>query len=156
MNLWERLEEGGAGMYFLLTVSILVLGIVLDLCFFHIKLFRSLKKFSIAKTLPFSERKWEEIYFFREREILWLGNLAAISTLLGLLGTVMGIHSAFESMKLYKQASPEIFASGISQALLTTIYGLMIAIPSTLAMHIYRTFLDSFDRRIEGYFREML
>ena len=85
MNLWERLEEGGAGMYFLLIVSILVLGIVLDLCFFHIKLFRSLKNVSTAKTLPFSEKEWEEIYFIREREILWLGNFAAISTLLGLL-----------------------------------------------------------------------
>ena len=106
--------------------------------------------------MPITIQEWEIIYFFREREILWLGNLAGISTLLGLLGTVLGIHSAFESMKQFKQASPEIFAGGISQALLTTIYGLMIAIPSILFMHVFRNFLDSLDKRVEGIFREML
>ncbi len=143
-------------MYFLLAVSILVLGLIIDLSFFHLQLFRSLSHARRSQSLPLSEQGWEDIYFYRDKEISWLGYLAAISTLLGLLGTVLGIHSAFESMKLYKQASPEIFASGISQALLTTIFGLMIAIPSTLAMHVFRTLLDSLDRRIEVYFREML
>jgi hypothetical protein len=151
-----RLEEGGSGMYFLLLVSILVLGIVLDLSYFHFQYFKITKQTLNEKKLPFTTQQWEIIFFFREREILWLGNLAGISTLLGLLGTVLGIHSAFESMKQFKQASPEIFAGGISQALLTTIYGLMIAIPSIISMHIFRNFLDSLDKRVEGIFREML
>ncbi len=143
-------------MYFLLLVSILVFGIVLDLSYFHFQYIKIINQSFKEKKLPFTIQEWEIIYFFREREILWLGNLAGISTLLGLLGTVLGIHSAFESMKLFKQASPEIFAGGISQALLTTIYGLMIAIPSILFMHVFRNFLDSLDKRVEGIFREML
>ena len=143
-------------MYFLLLVSILVFGIVLDLSYFHFQYIKIINQSLKEKKLPFTIQEWEIIYFFREREILWLGNLAGISTLLGLLGTVLGIHSAFESMKLFKQASPEIFAGGISQALLTTIYGLMIAIPSILFMHVFRNFLDSLDKRVEGIFREML
>jgi hypothetical protein len=143
-------------MYFLLFVSVLVLGIVLDLSYFHFQYFKLINHSKKEKKLPFGIEDWETIYFFREREVLWLGNLAGISTLLGLLGTVLGIHSAFENMKHFKQASPEIFAGGISQALLTTIYGLMIAIPSILAMHIFRNFLDSLDKRVEGIFREML
>ena len=143
-------------MYFLLLVSILVLGIVLDLSYFHFQYFKIINQSLKEKKMPITIQEWEIIYFFREREILWLGNLAGISTLLGLLGTVLGIHSAFESMKQFKQASPEIFAGGISQALLTTIYGLMIAIPSILFMHVFRNFLDSLDKRVEGIFREML
>lgn len=143
-------------MYFLLLVSILVLGIVVDLSYFHFKTFHLIKQSRKQKKIPFSMDEWDTILFFREREILWLGNLAGISTLLGLLGTVLGIHSAFESMKQFKQASPEIFAGGISQALLTTIYGLMIAIPSILTMHLFRNFLDSLDKQVEGIFREML
>ena len=148
MNLINRLEEGGTGMYFLLAVSVLSLGIIIDLGIFHLKTFRKINTSPLS--FPYAPNEWEKIIFFRESETQWLGNLAAISTLLGLLGTVMGIHSAFESMKLYKQASPEIFASGISQALLTTIYGLSIAIPSTIAMHIYRNLLDTLDRKFQG------
>ena len=127
-------------MYFLLGVSILVLGIILDLSYFHVKIRIQVKNKRLANI---SENELEKIIFSREIETQWLGNLAGISTLLGLLGTVLGIQVAFENMKVFKQASPEIFASGISEALLTTIFGLSIAIPSTLAMHVFRNLLDS-------------
>lgn len=133
-------------MYFLLGVSIVVLGILLDLAFFHWKTNRDYHK---KGKFPFSEDEFEKIFFLRETETQWLGNLAATSTLLGLLGTVLGIHSAFENMKIYKQASPEIFAAGISEALLTTIFGLSIAIPSTLGMYLFRNLLDSLALKVE-------
>lgn len=133
-------------MYFLLAVSVLVLGILLDLSYFH---WRTNRVFRDRGEFPFSEEEFESIFFMRESETQWLGNLAAISTLLGLLGTVLGIHSAFENMKIYKQASPEIFAAGISEALLTTIFGLSIAIPSTLGMYLFRNLLDGLALRVQ-------
>lgn len=92
---------------------------------------------------------WEDAYFLLDRRIDWLGNLAGISTLTGLLGTVIGIFSAFQEMQTVKQASIEVFASGISQALLTTILGLLIAVPSTLSMHIFRHYLEHLDWKIQ-------
>lgn len=133
-------------MFFLLGVSIVVLGILLDLAYFHWNTNRIYRK---KGEFPFAEDEFENIFFLRESETQWLGNLAAISTLLGLLGTVLGIHSAFENMKIYKQASAEIFAAGISEALLTTIFGLSIAIPSTLGMYLFRNLLDALSLRVQ-------
>ena len=56
-----------------------------------------------------------------------LGTIAVISPLLGLLGTVLGMIEVFFSFQ--DSASPSFMARGISQALLTTAYGLAIAIP---------------------------
>ncbi|MCB1156995.1 MAG: MotA/TolQ/ExbB proton channel family protein [Leptospiraceae bacterium] len=87
----------------------------------------------------------EKKLFLVEKKILWLSNLASLSTMLGLLGTVLGIYSAFQNMHAEKKASIEIFAGGISEALLTTIAGLCIAIPSMLAYHFLRNRLDSLE-----------
>lgn len=79
------------------------------------------------------------------RQIGWLSHLASLATLTGLLGTVLGIQSAFQSMQEMGKASIEIFASGISQALLTTIFGLSIAIPSTLFYHFFYDRLEKIE-----------
>ncbi|MEM7183137.1 MAG: MotA/TolQ/ExbB proton channel family protein [Spirochaetota bacterium] len=73
-----------------------------------------------------------------EQRVFWLSHIASLATLLGLLGTVLGIRESFEVMRLRGQASPEIFAGGISKALSTTIFGLSIAFPSLLFHHLFR------------------
>lgn len=55
--------------------------------------------------------------------------IAAISPLLGLLGTVVGILDSFETISKTGLGDPSSFASGISLALVTTVMGLVIAIP---------------------------
>ncbi len=55
--------------------------------------------------------------------------IAAISPLLGLLGTVVGILDSFETISKRGLGDPSSFASGISLALITTVMGLVIAIP---------------------------
>ena len=65
-----------------------------------------------------------------------LGTIAMISPLLGLLGTVVGMITAFTSLTEVSGANPDLLASGISQALITTALGLFIAVPG-LILHKY-------------------
>ncbi|HFU75561.1 MAG TPA: hypothetical protein ENK66_04870 [Arcobacter sp.] len=55
--------------------------------------------------------------------------VAAVAPLLGLLGTVTGMIETFQSITLFGTGDPKLMASGISQALMTTVLGLVVAIP---------------------------
>ena len=57
--------------------------------------------------------------------------IAALGPLLGLLGTVVGMIEVFQSITLYGTGDPKTMADGISQALVTTVWGLLAAIPLT-------------------------
>ena len=80
----------------------------------------------------------ERICFRTHSAILWLSRLASMATLLGLLGTVLGISQAFADMQVEGQAGPDVFAAGIYQALHTTIAGLILALPFLLAHHLLK------------------
>ena len=58
--------------------------------------------------------------------------MVALCPLLGLLGTVTGMINTFQAITLYGAGDPQIMAGGISQALVTTVLGLLVAIPLTL------------------------
>lgn len=58
--------------------------------------------------------------------------LAAVAPLLGLLGTVIGMIRTFQAITLYGTGDPQLMASGISEALVTTVLGLVAAIPLLL------------------------
>ncbi|WP_339651434.1 MotA/TolQ/ExbB proton channel family protein [Halopseudomonas pelagia] len=60
--------------------------------------------------------------------------LAAVAPLLGLLGTVTGMIATFQAITLFGTGDPKLMAEGISQALVTTVLGLVVAIP-LLFMH---------------------
>ena len=82
------------------------------------------------------EEKAIEVKFFLERNLNMLGTIATISPLLGLLGTVIGMITAFTGLSEVTGANPDALASGISQALITTAFGLFIAVPG-LVLHKY-------------------
>jgi biopolymer transport protein ExbB/TolQ len=86
-----------------------------------------------------------------ERRVFWLSNLSGISTLAGLLGTVIGIYISFQNMKASGNASAEVFADGISVALITTIAGLIIAIPSMLSFYILKHLLEVIEEKAYSY-----
>ncbi len=68
-----------------------------------------------------------------ERNLTTLGTIANISTLLGLLGTVLGNMEAFGLIGSNSAiGNMEVLASGISKALMTTAFGLIVAIPATI------------------------
>ena len=70
----------------------------------------------------------------------WIEDLAAIALLVGLLGTVLGMFSAFGGIAsdVAANAKPVVLAQGVSQAIVTTIFGLAIAILSLAAYAYFR------------------
>ena len=77
-----------------------------------------------------------------------LNTIGNISPLLGLLGTIIGMILAFESIATVGTGDPKVVADGISQALVTTASGLIVAIP-TIVAYRYLT------RRAEGALEQM-
>lgn len=67
-----------------------------------------------------------------EKRLLILGLFATVAPLLGLLGTVMGMIETFQSIALFGTGDPKLMSGGISQALVTTGLGLMVAVPIVL------------------------
>ncbi len=62
--------------------------------------------------------------------LLWVIKVVSVlSPLMGLLGTVTGMIQTFQSIMLYGAGDPKLMAGGISQALVTTMLGLIVAIP---------------------------
>ncbi len=71
-----------------------------------------------------------------ERFVDTLGTIAGVSTLLGLLGTISGMIEIFSVISTQSVVDPATLAGGISEALVTTLAGLSVAIP-TVVMHRY-------------------
>ena len=68
-----------------------------------------------------------------ERNLNMLGIIASISPLLGLLGTVVGMITVFANINLVDGTSnSDLLASGISEALITTAFGLLVAVPGLI------------------------
>jgi biopolymer transport protein ExbB len=67
-----------------------------------------------------------------QRGILFIKIISVVAPLLGLLGTVTGMIQTFQAITLYGAGDPTIMAGGISQALVTTVLGLVVAIPTVL------------------------
>lgn len=77
-----------------------------------------------------------------ERYLNTLGTIAAISPLLGLLGTVIGMIEVFTNLTLHGAGNVANLAGGISQALITTAAGLSVAIPSLMFYRYFRGRVD--------------
>jgi biopolymer transport protein ExbB len=77
-----------------------------------------------------------------ERYLNTLGTIAAISPLLGLLGTVIGMVTVFSAIMTHGVGNPAVLAGGISQALITTAAGLSVAIPALIGYRYLRGRVD--------------
>jgi biopolymer transport protein ExbB len=67
-----------------------------------------------------------------QRGILFIKVISVVAPLLGLLGTVTGMIQTFQAITLFGTGDPTVMAAGISQALVTTVLGLVVAIPTVL------------------------
>jgi biopolymer transport protein ExbB len=168
-NLRERIDQGGGIGYAIVVVAIL--GILLAIFRWIVLAFTSMKvraqmKSSTPKKgnplgrimLAYQEFKSEDLETLQLRlddavlkELPKLESglnvvkvLAAVAPLMGLLGTVIGMIVTFQAITLFGTGDPKLMAGGISQALVTTVMGLIAAIP-LLLLH---AFASSTARRI--------
>lgn len=84
-----------------------------------------------------------------ERYLNTLGTIAAISPLLGLLGTVIGMVLVFAAITTHGVGNPSVLAGGISQALITTAAGLTVAIPALIGYRYLRGRVDELVVKME-------
>ncbi len=78
-----------------------------------------------------------------ERYLDTLGTIAAVTPLLGLLGTVIGMVKVFTAITTHGVGNPTVLAGGIAEALITTAAGLTVAIPALIGYRYYRNKIDS-------------
>ncbi|MGI4854044.1 MAG: MotA/TolQ/ExbB proton channel family protein [Janthinobacterium lividum] len=91
-----------------------------------------------------------------ESQLTWLATIAAVAPFIGLLGTVMGIVDAFHGLGTQGAATLRAVAPGISEALITTAGGLVVAIPAVVGYNQLTARLKEFAARMDDFSRELL
>lgn len=84
-----------------------------------------------------------------ERYLNTLGTIAAVTPLLGLLGTVLGMIKVFTQIMIQGAGNTDVLAGGISQALITTAAGLSVAIPTYMFHRMFMRRVDSLVLNLE-------
>ena len=93
---------------------------------------------------------------FLERGLIWVSSVTTIAPLMGFLGTVSGMINAFEAIAASEQVNAKLVASGISEALITTATGLIIAIPATIGYNYFVSTIDRFVIEMEETAAELI
>lgn len=156
-DLGERIDQGGTVGYIILALGLVGLLLALErfvsLMLVGNKVKRQLKqqqakddnplgrvmlvreKFPQADTetleLKLSEAILREVPKLT-RNLTFIKIISVVAPLMGLLGTVTGMINTFQAITLFGTGDPKLMAGGISQALVTTVLGLVVAIPMTL------------------------
>ena len=86
-----------------------------------------------------------------KRSVRWLKLIGGVAPLLGLLGTVIGMISAFQTVAIASQSigKAELLAEGIYQAMVTTAAGLCIAIPTLIVFYYFNNRIDKLSEELE-------
>ncbi len=82
---------------------------------------------------------------FLEKGLIWISTFITLAPMLGFTGTVQGMIEAFDAIKEAAQISPAIVAEGIAVALLTTLFGLVVAM---ILQVFYNYFVSRIDRLV--------
>ena len=90
------------------------------------------------------------------RYIPWLATFGSVSPLLGLLGTVLGVMDAFIGIAAGGSGNIAAIAPGVAEALVTTVAGLAVAVPSVMAYNLFVNRLGLFAGELEGFAQELI
>ncbi|MDD3626552.1 MAG: MotA/TolQ/ExbB proton channel family protein [bacterium] len=104
------------------------------------------KRDMVEKTL---ENAATQELSYLERGLVWLATITNLAPILGFLGTVTGMIKAFEALAKSGLGDPTIVARGISEALITTASGLLIASPTIIFYNYFINKIDNFVLEIE-------
>jgi biopolymer transport protein ExbB len=86
----------------------------------------------------------------------FLGAISNIAPMLGFLGTVTGLIGAFDVIAVHGTGDPKLLADGVSEALITTEFGLFVGIPALGAYHYLRGKVERLVHEMEGITLELL
>ena len=98
----------------------------------------------------------DEVVLRNSKGMTALAIMTSSAPLLGLFGTVWGVMLAFQSMAASGSANIAELAPGISSALLTTVVGLIVAIPSTIFYNVLQKNVEAADIAAEGFADELM
>ena len=91
-----------------------------------------------------------------ERKMIFLATAITISPFLGLFGTVWGIMLAFTDLAIMGKADIQTLAPGVSGALLTTVLGLLVAIPSVVGYNIITSLIKATIVQMDNFVEEFI
>ena len=160
VDLITYIDRGGIIVYILIILNIIGFTIMFWKLVV-IALSSNKREFLINEIITFAkdnneEFKKDSIENFINRKIRKLEFglntvkiIASIAPLLGLLGTVIGVLDSFDSITKSGLGDPSIFSSGISVALITTIAGLIVAIPHYIGYNYIVGILDDIELKIQ-------
>jgi biopolymer transport protein TolQ len=90
------------------------------------------------------------------RFVPWLATIGSVSPLIGLLGTVLGVISAFTGIATQGSGNIAAVAPGIGEALMATAAALAVAIPAVFGYNIFANRVNRFDSELEGFGSELI
>jgi biopolymer transport protein TolQ len=90
------------------------------------------------------------------RMLPWLATIGAVSPLLGLLGTVIGVIYAFLGIARSGSGNLSAVAPGVAEALVATALALAVAIPAVMGYNIFASRLNRVDGELEGFGSELI
>jgi biopolymer transport protein TolQ len=88
--------------------------------------------------------------------LTWLAIIGSVSPLLGLMGTVIGIMNTFLGITTSSSTAISAVAPGVAEALITTVAGLAVAIPSVIAYNHFASRLNLVHGEFEGFVSEFI
>ena len=91
-----------------------------------------------------------------KRGLSVLATIGSTAPFVGLLGTVIGILNAFQQIATQKTSGIGAVAGGISEALVTTAFGLLVAIPAVMAFNYFTGRVESFDVEMDNSSSELI
>lgn len=164
MRLFDYIEQGGPIMYILVFLNIIGWALMLSKIYFlniEIKSTDStstklksdisgLSKTTDASSIIELTKQVVSNHIVRaENGLNTIKVIATVSPLLGLLGTVLGVLTAFHVMSQTGLNNPANFAQGISMALITTVGGMIVAIPHYIGHNYLMGMIDKLESSLE-------
>ncbi len=167
MHIYDFLNQGGVIMYILLILNIIGFAIMItkfiklliikrrSATFIFAEIIANIKKRNLndydrevkAKLI---KDEMDVSMHKLESGLTTVRVISTIAPLLGLLGTVIGILSAFKTVSVSGLEDPSSFAGGISMALLTTVAGLIVAIPHNIGYNYLIKIIDGIEVHLEA------
>ena len=143
MDLMSYIDKGGVIVYFLILLNVIGFTIILWKFFTLPRknaMINNIRDKVIINSSILSQIEYEVKKL--ESGLTIIKNIAMVAPLLGLLGTVIGVYKSFEAITQNGLGDPTIFSNGIGIALITTIAGLIVAIPHQIAYNHFISMID--------------